>query len=85
MADTTKPLSEYDADQVLQKIYNKEDASITTNGFLVGKIGHKVVRTAQSGTVDDYSFYDGSTLLYTLRITYNNTDHDEINEAERIA
>ncbi len=85
MAHTTKQLSDRDADQTLQSAYNEVDASITTNGFLIGKVGHKIVRTIQSGTVDDYSFYDGSVLLYTLRITYNNTNHDEMNQSERIA
>lgn len=85
MADTTKRLSEYDADQIIQKTFNKEDASLTTNGFLVGKIGHRVTRTDISPTVEQYSFYDGLVLLYTLEITYDNSDHDNLVEAERIA
>lgn len=86
MANTTsKPTSRIDMENAIRQAFNVEDKSVTTNGFLVGKVGHKVVRTAVSGTVDDYSFYDGATLLYTFRITYNNTSHDEIDQAERIA
>jgi hypothetical protein len=83
MSETTKRLSEYDQTQIMQKIYNP-DGSIAVGSFLAGKIGHKVERTAFSATVDDYEFFDGSTLLYTIRVTYNNSSHDEIDSAERI-
>lgn len=85
MSVTSKQMTEKDYAQTLRSAFNDADASITMNSFLVGKVGHKVTRTANSATVDDYSFYDGATLLYTLRITYNNSAHDEIDEAERIA
>lgn len=82
MSETTKRLSEYDQTQIMQKIYNP-DGTIAVGSFLAGKVGHKVERDPISATIDDYSFYDGSTLLYTIRITYNNSNHDEINSAER--
>ena len=82
---TGKVKSDLSGENVLRGAFNDVDASITTNGFLVGKVGHKVVRSVVSSTIDDYSFYDGTTLLYTLRITYNNAAHDEVNQAERIA
>lgn len=86
MANTTsKQMPVTSEENAIKQAFNIEDKSITTNGFLVGKIGHKVVRTVVSGTVDDYSFYDGTNLLYTFRITYNNSSHDEIDQAERIA
>lgn len=82
---TTKPTAVIDADNVLRQTFNTEDKSITVNSFLVGKIGHRVVRTIVSTTVDDYSFYDVDLVLYVLRVTYNNAAHDEINQAERIS
>lgn len=85
MADTTKRLSEYDADQILQKAYNAPDASLTVNSFLAGKVGHAVERTEISPTIEEYSFYDGVTLLYTLRIEYDDADHTNLVRAERIA
>lgn len=83
MSETTKRLSDYDQTQIMQKIYNP-DGSIAVGSFLAGKVGHKVERTQVSATVDDYEFFDGSTLLYTIRVTYNNSSHDEIDVAERI-
>ena len=84
MADTTKQFSDYDQTQIFQKAYNPKDATLAVNGFLTGKLGHKVVRAIVSVTVDDFSYYDGSTLLYTIRITYDNSSHDNVNQAERI-
>lgn len=83
-SETSKPFSEYDQQQILQKAHNP-DGSIAVGSFLAGKIGHKVIRSVVSGTVDDYSFYDNSTLLYTIRVTYSDGDHTEINLAERIS
>lgn len=83
-AHTTKQMVDYDQTQIMQKIYNP-DGSIAVGSFLAGKIGHKVERTVISATIDDYSFYDSAVLLYTIRCTYNNSTHDEINSAERIA
>lgn len=82
---TTKQTSNMSEENVLRQIHNEIDGTISTNGFLVGKVGHKVTRTVISPTVDDYSFFDVATLLYTIRITYNNASHDEINIAERTA
>jgi hypothetical protein len=84
MADTAKQFSEYDDVQILQKAYNPKDATLAVGGFLTGKVGHKVIRTAVSSTVDDFTYYDGVVLLYTLRITYDDASHSNVNQAERI-
>lgn len=83
-AHTTKPFVEYDQTQIMQKAANP-DGSIAVGSFLAGKIGHRVERDIISPTVDTYSFYDDSTLLYTIQVTYNNSSHDEIDIAERIS
>lgn len=85
MADTKKIFSEYDDVQILQKAYNPSDATLAVNGFLSGRVGHKVVRTIVSPTVDDFEYFDGAISLYTIRITYDNSSHDNVNQAERIS
>ena len=35
MADTTKVLSEYDQQQILQKVYNKEEGTLAVGSFVV--------------------------------------------------
>lgn len=85
MSQTTKSLSERDANQVLQSSYNDVNDTLGVDGFIVGKLGRKIIRTATSATIDDFSFYEGSTLLYTIRITYDTSTHDNINQVERTA
>lgn len=82
---TSKPTGVTDGLLALRKSYNVEDASLTTSTFVTAKIGHKITRTVVSATVDQYSYYDGATLLYTLEITYSNSAHDDVNQVERIA
>ena len=83
MSETTKRLSEYDQQQILQKVMNKEEGTLAVGSFVAGKLGHKIVRAIISGTIDDYSYYDGAVLLYTIRVTYDNSSHDNVNEVER--
>lgn len=83
MPNTDKQFTEYDQTQIFQKAYNKEEGTIAVGSFVAGKVGHKIIRDIVSATVDDFSYYDGSNLLYTLRVTYNNASHDEVDQVER--
>lgn len=85
MAETSKKLSEKDYAQTLQGSYNEVDKTLSVNGFIVGKVGHKVVRTDYLTTGDDFSFYDGSTLLYTIRVNYTTSAKAILDYVERIA
>ena len=93
MADnqTSKPFSERDYQQTLQGSFNTVDKSITTAGFLVGKVGHKVSRTdtaapnlngAAAG--DDFAFSDSGVLLYTFRVLYSDLAKADLISAERV-
>jgi hypothetical protein len=89
MSDTKKPLSERDYAQALQSYYNQMNATLSVDGFIVGKIGHKVTLAVSSTTVPDdtelYSFYDVATLLYQIRIIYTDGTRNQLLSAERIA
>lgn len=84
MSETTKRLSEYDQQQILQKVMNKEEGTLAVGSFVAGKLGHKIVRDAVSGTVDEFSYFDNDVLLYTIRVTYDNSSHDNVDEVERV-
>lgn len=84
MSVTSKPNAAVNSGNVLAAAYNYADKSITTAGFLVGKVGHKVERTLVNDTTEDYSYYDESSLLYTIRITYTDASRGELLSAERI-
>lgn len=83
MAETSKPLSNLTQGNVDRAIYNSEDHSITTSTFVFAKVGHKIEFVNTSSTIDDISYYDGTTLLYTVRIVYSNAAHDAIVSVER--
>lgn len=86
MAESNKPLSEYDANQIQQKVYNKEGATLSVAGFLAGQVGRRIVKVNTSATVETISYYENQTdLLYTYQITYTDASKADFAEAERIA
>jgi hypothetical protein len=89
MAQTSKPLSQHDYSQALQGSYNEVDKTLSVNGFIVGKVGHKVTLTITTTTVVDdtevYSFLDGATLLYEISIVYTDGTRALMLSAERTA
>lgn len=85
MANTTKPMTEFDQSMILQKAYNPTEGTLAVGSFIAGKLGHRIDRAIVSGVIDRYSYYDGAVLLYTIEVTYDNTSHDNVNRVERIA
>lgn len=89
MAHTTKHLSDRDAQQTLRSSYNDVDASITTNGFLIGKVGHKIVQdittTTITGDTAVFTFSDSGVLLYQLTLIYTDATQATLISAERTA
>lgn len=70
MSDTTKHMSEKDFQQTLKSSFNDSDKSITTSGFVSGKVGHKITRTVVDATNDDYRYLD---IVFTENGTTTNT------------
>lgn len=89
MSHTTKPLSERDANQTLQSAYNEVDATISTSGFLTGKVGHKVSMSITTTTITDdtevYEFSNDGTALYTITVIYTDGTRETLLSAERTA
>lgn len=84
---TTKSASQASAENVLRSAHNEVDASITTNGFLVGKVGHKVTTTLSTTTIVNdtvtFTFLDGATQLYQIKVVYPATQTVDFLSAER--
>lgn len=78
-------MSERDADQTLKLSYNDVNATIGVDGFIVGQVGRKIVRTLSSATTEQYDFYDSAVLLYTLVITYTDSTLSTLAQIERTA
>lgn len=89
MAETTKPMSEKDYQQTLRGAYNDVDKSLTVNGFVGAKIGHKITLAIQTTTVASdtelYTFFDGATQLMQIKIIYTTSTRDLMLSVERIA
>lgn len=85
MSLTTKPPTKLDYEQAIQGSFNDMNSTLSVDGFIVGKVGHKIVRSEPSSSSEDYSFYDNATLLYTIRITYTDALKQTLLSVERVA
>jgi hypothetical protein len=86
---TSKPASNLSSENTLRSAFNDVDSSITTNGFLVGKVGHKVTAALSTTSIANdtitYSFFDGSTALYQLKLVFPSAQTLPLLSAERIS
>jgi hypothetical protein len=89
MANSQKRPSQQDSNQVMQGAFNDVDASLSTNGFLVGKVGRKVdVTIATTNVADDteqYEFSEDGVSLYTIECIYTDGTRETLLSAERTA
>ena len=83
MSTTSKTTSLLNGDNILRSAFNEEDKSLTTASFVSAKLGHKITRSIISATVDDFEYYDATTLLYTIRVTYTDSTHSDLVSVER--
>jgi hypothetical protein len=89
MSNTTKPLNDRDYEQAIQSVYNQVDATLSVNGFIVGKVGHKITQTITTTTIANdtevFAFYDGATMLYEIKVIYTDGTRTLMLSAERIS
>ena len=87
MSNTQKTMSERDANQTLQLSFNDVDASLTSAGFLVGKVGRKVVlsfsTTSVANDTQTYAFSENGTALYSLKLIFTDSTYATMISAER--
>ena len=93
MSKTEKQLSDRDFQQTLRLNFNDVDASLTTNGFLIAKVGRKVEVDVSggvpAGSVAVYTFKElqdaAYVTLYEYTITYTDASRTQMISAERTA
>ena len=87
MAETKKPLSEYDASQVMQKSYNSEGSTLGVEGFVAGKLGRKIELAISTTTVandtESWTYSEDGTTLYVLTVIYTDGNRDTMISVER--
>jgi len=89
MANTTKNFSERDANQTLQHSYNDIDGSLTTAGFLTGKVGRRVTPTISTTSIANdtitYTYSESGSTLYAIKSVYTDGTRTDLVFAERIS
>lgn len=91
MSQTQKIMSDRDFQQTLKLSFNDVDASLTTTGFLIGKVGRKVEVTISTTTVLNdtatYTFSEdyGANILYSYELVFTNGGRSQLISATRIA
>lgn len=86
---TQKPPSDLDDSQTLRGAFNDVDATITTNGFLVGAVGRQIVitisTTTVSGDTETYAFSENTIPLYSIKLIYVDGTRAQLISATRIS
>lgn len=85
MSKTDKLMSDRDFQQTLKLSFNDVDASLTTNGFLIAKVGRKVEIDVSGGSVAIYTFKENGVTLYQYTMTYTDATRIQLISAERTA
>lgn len=85
MADTLqKTMTANTQDTALRHVYNDVDKSLTTTGFLTGKIGARV-EAAYAGDTVVFTYLDNGVFLYEITVIYTDGTRTDIVSAERTA
>jgi len=85
---TQKPFSDFDADQIIRKIYN-EAGMICTEGWVTGKIGRKItyaiVQTNVANDTIQNSYIEDGVTLIVLNTVYTDGTRSTISHVERVS
>jgi hypothetical protein len=89
MSTTSKRLSERDANQTQQSTYNQETATTSVDGFLAGKVGHKIsIATTTTNVANDsetITYSDNGNTLMVIKNIYSDGTRQVLLSAERIS
>jgi hypothetical protein len=87
--ESTKKKSNRDANQTLQYAFNDVDNTLSINGFIAAKVGHKVtleITTTLIGSdTEIYRFFDDNAQLYEITLIYTDGSRGTLISAERTA
>lgn len=89
MSVSKKRQSKQSAENVLRSSFVDESKSLSINGFVTAKVGHRITLDIQTtNVVNDtelFSYYDGTDLIMQIRVIYTNGAREIILSVERIA
>ena len=89
MNGTTKKASNASAENVLRSAHVEETGTISVNGFVSAKVGHRITLTILTTNVlndtERYTYFDGTTQLMQLTIIYTDGTRGTLASVERTA
>jgi hypothetical protein len=85
MANSEKNMAGIDPSHAIRFAFNEQDKTIAVGSFVASKINHKVTKANTTSTIEQYSYYDGSTLLYIVEVEYTNSSKDDLLRVERVS
>ena len=85
MSGTNKKFTDYDHQQILQKAYNPDDATLAVGSFVAAQVNNNIQVAYPDSVTETYSFYEGTTLLYTLTVVYTNSSKGSLSSVTRTA
>lgn len=80
-----KTFTNKDANQTLQSAYNDVDATVSVNGFLVGKVGNNIQVSGGATATVTYTFFDNALQLYQIQLVYTDSTQTQLVSATRIS
>lgn len=89
MSVSGKVASSQSSSQTLQYSFNDDLKTLSVEGFVTSKVGHKITLTVGTTTVandtETLRYYDGSTLLCTIVSVYTDGTRTLLSSVERTA
>jgi len=85
MSNVTRKEQNIDGDRALRGAFNAEGRTLGVDGFVVGKVGHKIEVAYPSATTETFSYYDEELLLCAIEVTYSDSTKENLISVERIA
>lgn len=85
MSNVTRKEQDIDGLRALRGAFNPEGRTLGVDGFIVGKIGHRIDVGYPSAEIETFSYYDEELLLCTIQVTYTDSTKENLSSVERIA
>lgn len=93
--NSQKEIPKQDHEQAIRYVYNNNEKTLSVNGFLAGKVGHKIeIQVATTNVANDteiYTFSDtsiqapASQIISQIKVVFVDDTREVMLSAERIA
>lgn len=79
-------VSKHDGMGALKHAFKDDaEALMVIDGFLIGAVGRKILVTYPTNSTEVYTYKEGSTTLYVVTVTYEDSTKQNLTSVERTA